>query len=78
MSSFCVSGKLFGVPYALFHLILTITIRRGNISNSTLRKLRFSQLRKVKELDHSRAGVLIQALSTLKPTLLNHYVFFFS
>lgn len=62
MSSFCVSGKLLGILYAIFHLILAITIRRGDISNSTLRKLRFSQ-------DHSRTGVLIQALLTLKPAL---------
>lgn len=70
MSSFCVPGKLLGILYAIFHLILTITIRRGDISNSTLRKLRFSQ-------DHSRARVLIQALLTLKPALSTTMFSFF-
>lgn len=67
MNSLCVPGKLLSVLHA-FHLILTITIRGGDIINTTLqmRKLRFTKV-EVIELEHDRAGILTETFLTLRP-----------
>lgn len=70
MNFLCVPGKLLSVLDVVFHLILTMTIRGGDIINTTLqmRELKCTKI-EVMELKCSGAGLLTQAFLTLRPEL---------